>query len=47
MAAGLGEYINNSSLRTKILFLAGLLNVGIMAVGLLGAGFIHSQSKAT
>jgi len=47
MAAGLGEYINNASLRTKILFLAGLLIIGIMSVGLLGAGFIHSQSKAT
>ncbi len=47
MAAGLGEYINNLSLRTKILFLAGLLIIGIMSVGLLGAGFIHSQSKAT
>ncbi len=47
MATGLGEYINNSSLRTKILFLAGLLIVGIVGVGLLGASFIHSQSKAT
>ncbi len=47
MATGLGEYINNLSLRTKILFLAGLLIVGIVGVGLLGAGFIHSQSKAT
>lgn len=47
MASGLGEYINNSSLRTKILSLSGLLIVGIVCVGLLGAGFIHSQSKAT
>ncbi len=47
MATGLGEYINNSSLRTKILFLAGLLIVGIVGVGLLGAGFIHNQSKTT
>ncbi len=47
MANGLSEYINNSSLRTKILSLSGLLIVGIVCVGLLGAGFIHSQSKAT
>ncbi len=47
MAIGLGEYINNSSLRTKILSLSGLLIIGIVCVGLLGAGFIHSQSTST
>ena len=47
MATGLGEYIENSSLRAKILFLSGLLIIGIVSVGLLGAGFIYSQNKAT
>ncbi len=47
MATGLGEYFNNSSLRMKILSLSGLLIIGIVSVGLLGAGFIHSQGKAT
>ncbi len=47
MATGFAEYINNTSLRTKILFLSGLLIVGIIGVSLLGAGFIHRKSVAT
>ncbi len=47
MTTGLGELINNSSLRAKILSLSGLLIAGIISVGLLGAGFIYNQNKAT
>ncbi len=47
MATGLVSFIENSSLRTRIISLAGVLIIGIIGVGLLGAGFIHRQSVAT